>query len=437
MNKDLKEIQEAALAAAEPGETVRRILRGVDESRGVAVGEESFEPQRVFALAIGKASGAMARAVVDILGDTLDGGLCVTKAGHEEPPPPFETVTGGHPEPNEGSVRAARKTEELLDALEEGDLLLVLVSGGASALLGDAAAGIALEDLKALSGALLKSGAAIGEINAVRKHISTLKGGGLVQRAAPARVAALLLSDVVGDEPSSIGSGLTVPDPTTLEDVSRILDRYAIEAPESVAEYLAGGHETPKPGDEAFEKLTNLVVGGARLTAIAAAERARALGYDPLLLSTYLTGDARDVAGLHAAVVREVLESANPLSPPCAIVTGGEATVVVRGKGTGGPNQEFALSLAIELENVERWASLALDTDGNDGPTDAAGASVNGTTAARIREGGVDPAKALDENDSYHALDAGGALIRTGPTGTNVNDLRVVLVSDKISDTSS
>lgn len=436
MNKDLQKIQEAALAAAEPGETVRRVLRSAGDRR-VAVGEESFEPKRIFALAIGKASGAMARAAGEILGDSLDGGLCVTKAGHEEPSPPFETILGGHPEPNEGSVRAARMTEQLLDGLEEGDLLLVLVSGGASALLGDVADSISLQDLKALNGALLKSGAAIGEINAVRKHVSSLKGGSLVQRAAPARIVALLLSDVVGDEPSSIGSGLTVPDPTTLEDVSRILDRYAIEAPESVSEYLAERRETPKPGNEAFEKLTNLVVGGGRLTATAAAEKARALGYEPLLLSTYLTGDARDVAGLHAAVVKEVLESANPLSPPCAIITGGEATVLVRGKGTGGPNQEFTLSLALELENLERWAALALDTDGNDGSTDAAGAWADGTTAARIREGGVAPAKALDENDSYHALDAGGALIRTGPTGTNVNDLRVVLVSDRTNDTYS
>ena len=436
MNKDLQKIQEAALAAAEPSETVRRVLRSAGDRR-VTVGEESFEPQRIFALAIGKASGAMARAAGEIFGDSLDGGLCVTKAGHEEPSPPFETILGGHPEPNEGSVRAARMTEQLLDGLGEGDLLLVLVSGGASALLGDVADSISLQDLKTLNGALLKSGAAIGEINAVRKHVSSLKGGGLVQRAAPARIVALLLSDVVGDDPSSIGSGLTVPDPTTLEDVSRILDRYAIEAPESVAEYLAERRETPKPGNEAFEKLTNLVVGGGRLTAIAAAEKARALGYKSLLLSTYLTGDARDVAGLHAAVVKEVLESANPLSPPCAIITGGEATVLVRGKGTGGPNQEFTLSLALELENVERWAALALDTDGNDGSTDAAGAWADGTTAARIREGGVAPAKALDENDSYHALDAGGALIHTGPTGTNVNDLRVVLVSDRTNDTYS
>jgi hydroxypyruvate reductase len=284
-------------------------------------------------------------------------------------------------------------------------------------------------DLKSLTGALLRSGAEIGEINAVRKHVSTLKGGGLVRKAAPAQVVSLLLSDVVGDEPSSIGSGPTAPDPTTLEDVERILERYGIEPPQSVTEHLKEGRETPKPGDEAFEKLTNVVVGGGRLTSEAAVEKARTLGYEPLLLSTYFTGDARDVAGLHAAVAREVLESGNPLPPPCALISGGEATVVVRGEGTGGPNQEFALAMAVELEGVERWAALAADTDGNDGPTDAAGGLVTGATASAMREGGIDPAQALEENDAYAALEAGGALLKTGPTGTNVNDLRVVLVS--------
>jgi hydroxypyruvate reductase len=307
--------------------------------------------------------------------------------------------------------------------------LLVLISGGASALLADTAPGIALEDLKQLNRALLSSGAEIGEINAVRKHISTLKGGGLVRKAAPAQIAALLLSDVVGDDPSSIGSGLTAPDPTTLEDVRQILERYEIEPPQSVWAHLEGEHETPKPGDTAFEKLTNIIVGGGRLTAEAAAKKAGELGYEPILLSTYLTGDAREMASFHAAIVKEILESGNPLPTPCALVTGGEATTVVRGEGMGGPNQEFALALALELEGVEAWAALAVDTDGADGPTDAAGGLVTGETAAAIREHGVDPRKALDESDSCEALRAGQALISTGPTGTNVNDLRVMLVS--------
>lgn len=427
MEGDLREILNAALAAAEPGRTVRRVL-SVEEGC-VRAGEETFEAERIFALAAGKASGLMARAAGEVLGEALSGGLCVIKDGNEEPPSPFETVAAGHPEPDEGSVRAAERVEEFLDGLADEDLLLVLVSGGASALLADTASGISLDDLKKLNGTLLRSGAEIGEINAVRKHVSTLKGGGLVQRAVPARVVALLLSDVVGDEPSSIGSGLTAPDPTTLEDAYKVLERYGIEPPQSVMDHLEKGHESPKPGDTAFEKLTNLIVGGGRLTAEAAAEKARELGYRPLLLSTYVTGDARRVADLHAAIVREVLESGNPLAPPCAIITGGEATVLVRGEGTGGPNQEFTLSMAVDLEGVEGWAALAVDTDGNDGPTDAAGGIVTGKTAAAIRANNVDPEEALDQNHSYGALGAGDALVSTGSTGTNVNDLRVVLVS--------
>jgi hydroxypyruvate reductase len=426
MEGDLREILSAALSAAEPGQAVRRFL-STDGDR-VVVGDEVFEPGRTFVLAVGKAAGAMARAASEVLGDGMAGGLCVTKTGHEGAPEPFETIYAAHPEPDEGSVEAARRVKGLLDGLREGDLLLALVSGGASALLADAADGVGLMDLKALTGSLLRSGAGISEINAVRKHVSTLKGGNLVRRAAPARVAALLLSDVVGDDPSAIGSGLTATDPTTLADVRRILERYEVEPPESILGLLAAEGETPKPGDAVFEGVTNLVVGGGRLTAEAAAEKARALGYRPMLLSTYLTGDARPLASVHAAIVREVLASGDPLAPPCAVVSGGEATVVVRGGGTGGPNGEFALSLAIELEGLEGWGALAVDTDGNDGPTDAAGGLVTGETAARIREGGLDPQAALDDNDSYRALEAGAALLKTGPTGTNVNDLRVMLV---------
>ncbi len=424
---ELREILDAALVAAEPGRAMRRFLSAEDGR--VQVGDEPFEPRRVFVLAVGKASGAMARVARQILGEALDGGLCVIKRGHEEPPPPFETVLAGHPEPDEGSTRAAERVEKFLEGLEEGDLLLVLVSGGASALLADTAPGISLEDLKRLNNALLRSGAEIGEINAVRKHVSTLKGGNLVRRAAPARVAALLLSDVVGDDPSSIGSGLTAPDPTKLEDVFRILERYKLDPPQSVRDHLEKGQETPKPGDKAFEKLTNLIVGGGRLTAEAAAKKARELGYEPLLLSTYFTGDARDIAGLHAAIVQEILDSGNPLTPPCALISGGEATVVVRGEGTGGPNQEFALALAVELEGAQGWAALAVDTDGNDGPTDAAGGLVTSETAESIRASGTLPEEALEDNHSYGALKAADALLRTGPTSTNVNDLRVVLVA--------
>ena len=430
IEQDLREILRTGLEAADPKEAVRRAL-AIQGGR-VEAGGETFEPQRIFVLSVGKAAVAMAGAAEDLLGNELAGGLVVTKddGNHEASLERLEVLLASHPEPDERGVEAARRVEELLDSLEEGDLLLALVSGGASALLADVEPGIGIEGLKNLTQALLRSGAAIGEINTVRKHVSTLKGGGLVMRAAPAKIVGLLLSDVVGDEPSSIASGLTAPDPTTLEDAKRVIREYEIEPPESVRAHLDEAGETPKPGDEIFEGILNLVVGGGRLSAAAATEKARELGYEPLLLSTYLTGDARDVALTYAAIIREALESGNPAPPPCAIVSGGEATVVVRGEGTGGPNQEFALALAMYLEDVGGWGAFAVDTDGTDGPTDAAGGLVSGETAGNIRKGGVEPGEALGENNAYNALKAADALLLTGPTGTNVNDLRVAVIRE-------
>ena len=427
MEKDLREILSAGLAAADPREAVLRSVRV--EGNTVLVGDERFEAERVFVLAAGKAAGAMARAAEELFKERLQGGLIVTRHGHEATSKKLETIFAAHPEPDERGVEAARRVEELARSLGEGDLLLALISGGASALLADPAPPIELANLKKLTGALLRSGADIGEINAVRKHVSVLKGGGLVSLAAPARTLALLLSDVVGDDPSAIASGLTAPDPTTLEEARRVLKHYGIDPPESVAEYLKKAEETPKPGDAVFERVANVVCGSGRHAAEAAAEKASELGYEPLLLSTTITGDARPIASVYAAVIREVLESGNPLPPPCAIVSGGEATVTVGGGGTGGPNQEFALTLAVELDGLGGWAALTADTDGNDGPTDAAGGLVSGATADAIRGGGVDPEEALANNDAYRALEAGGALLLIGPTGTNVNDLRVALVS--------
>ncbi len=424
--EDLREILSAGLAAADPREAVLRSVR-VEENT-VLVGDERLEADRVFVLAAGKAAGAMARAAEELFGGRIAGGLVVTKDGHEADLRRLEAIFAAHPEPDERGVEAARRVEELAESLEQGDLLLALISGGASALLADPAPPIELADLKRLTGALLRSGADIGEINTVRKHVSVLKGGGLAKLAAPAPTLALLLSDVVGDDPSAIASGLTAPDPTTLEEARRVLERYGIEPPESVAEHLESTEETPKPGDTLFRSVVNVICGGGRHAAEAAAEKARELGYEPLALSTTITGDARGIASVYAAVIREVLESGNPVPAPCAIVSGGEATVTVRGDGVGGPNQEFVLALAVELAGVGGWAALAADTDGNDGPTDAAGGLVTGATADSIRENGVDPEEALASNDAYAALEAGGALLVTGPTGTNVNDLRVALV---------
>jgi glycerate 2-kinase len=426
MEEQLREILSASLAAADPKDAVLRSVR-LEEST-IFAGEARFEAERVFVLAAGKAAGAMAQAAEELLGERLAGGLVVTKDEHVPGPEHLEAIFAAHPEPDERGVVAARRVEELAEALGEGDLLLALISGGASALLADPAPPIELADLKQLTGALLRSGSHIGEINTVRKHVSVLKGGGLVSLAAPAPTLALLLSDVVDDDPSAIASGLTAPDPTTLEETQQVLKRYGIEVPESVVEHLENTEETPKPGDALFEGVANVVCGSGRHAAEAAAEKARDLGYEPLILSTTITGDARAIGSLYAAVVREVLESGNPVPAPCALVSGGEATVTVRGEGTGGPNQEFALTLAVELDGVEGWAAFAADTDGNDGPTDAAGGLVTGETARKIRDNGMDPEEALENNDAYAALEAGEALLVTGPTGTNVNDLRVALM---------
>jgi glycerate 2-kinase len=427
MRNDLQEILSTGLAAADPAEAVRRSLR-VDGSE-ISVDGRTFEAESVSIVAAGKAAGAMARAAEEVLGGRISGGLVVTKDDHDPGPEGFETVFASHPAPDERSVEAARRVQEVAESLGEGDLLLALISGGASALLADPAPPIELADLKKLTGDLLRSGADIGEINTVRKHVSVLKGGGLARLVHPAPTIALLLSDVVGDEPSSIASGLTAPDPTTLEGTRRVLERYEIEPPESIATHLQGDEETPASDDPIFENVVNFICGGGWHASDAAAKKAGDLGYTPLLLTTTLTGDVLGAASMYAAIVREVLASGNPAPPPCAIVSGGEATVTVRGSGTGGPNQEFALALAVELDGIEGWAAFAADTDGNDGSTDAAGGIVDGRTAQRIRDADLDPEGALAGNDSYAALEAGGALLDTGPTGTNVNDLRVALVS--------
>src|SRR5215203_4632609 len=338
---DLREILSAGLADADPREAVLRSVRL--EGNAVVAEDERFEPERIFVLAAGKAAGAMARAAEELFGERIAGGLIVTKYGHEASSEKLKTIFAAHPEPDEGGVEAARRAEDLARALGEGDLLLALISGGASALLADPTPPIELAHLKKLTGALLRSGANISEINAVRKHVSVLKGGGLARLAAPAPTLALLLSDVVGEDPSAIASGLTAPDPTTLDDARRVLERYGIEPPDSIVDHLQSAEETPASDDPIFERVGNFVCGSGRHAAEAAVAKARELGYEPMLLSTTITGDARGIASVYAAVIREVLESGNPLPPPCAVISGGEATVTVRGDGVGGPNQEFAL----------------------------------------------------------------------------------------------
>jgi len=455
------ELQQAALAAVEPGAAVRRHVRREGDTPVLRVADRRYDLsdyEHVFVVGGGKAAVPMTAAIADVLGGRLTGGIVVTKYGHTRGWPVsgfrFQVIEAGHPVPDENSIRGAQAVADCVAHATERDLVLCLISGGGSALLTLPVPGLDLADLQALTGALLRSGATIHEVNTVRKHCSRIKGGNLARLAAPATLVTLVLSDVVGDPLDVIASGPTVPDPTTVADARKVLERYMIRPPSvpptrgeeeppscppaEVWEYGSMGEgmfwETPKPGDPAFERVQHVVVGSNRLAALAAVEKARALGFNALLLSTYVEGEAREVAKVAAALAKGVRTHGDPLSPPACLVWGGETTVTIRGEGKGGRNQELALAAALALDGWPGVLVMALATDGTDGPTDAAGAVVSGETAARARTLGLDPRAALEANDSYPFFDALGDLIRTGPTGTNVNDLLFVLVEETTAD---
>jgi glycerate 2-kinase len=420
----LIELQRAALAAVDPAAAVRRHVRREGDVLVVAGQRYDLgEYARVLVAGGGKAAVPMAAAIGEILGDRLAEGVVVTKYGHARGRSirGVHVIEAAHPVPDENSVRGARAVIDLAERATDRDLVICLVSGGASALLTLPAPGLALADLQALAGALLRCGATIDEINTVRKHCSAIKGGRLARLAAPARLIALVLSDVVGDPLDVIASGPTVPDPTSQADAREVLRRYGIPEPACL-------QEMPKRGDPVFERVQNVVVGSNRLAALAAVERARELGFNVLLLGTYVEGEAREVGRVATALAKGVRAHGDPLPPPACLVWGGETTVTVRGAGMGGRNQELALAAALALDGWRDVRIMALATDGADGPTDAAGAVVSGETVARARGLGLDARAALEVNDSYHFFDRLGDLIRTGPTGTNVNDLLFVLV---------
>ena len=437
--EDLVRIREAALRAVDPARAVQAHLH-LAEGRLWIAGTplELAQRQRILVLAVGKAAIPMAQAAGEILGAALTAGIVVTKTGHAAGAvlsPALRVFEAEHPTPGVTGQQAATEIIRLLADVTPQDLVLVLLSGGASALLPAPAEGLTLEDLQATTTLLLRSGATIVELNAVRKHLSRLKGGQLARLAAPAPVAALILSDVVGDPLDVIASGPTTPDPTTYADAWRILERYKLllRVPEAVQRHLAAGvagklPETPKSDDPCFAQVQNHVIASNRAAAQAAAQAATESGYRALLLSTFVEGEAREVAKVAVALMRSVRQHGDPFPPPACLLWGGETTVTVRGSGTGGRNQELALAAALALDGLPHAALMALATDGTDGPTDAAGAVVDGETAARARVLGLDLHTALDNNDAYPALDAVDALLRTGPTGTNVNDLLVMLV---------
>ncbi len=386
-------------------------------------------------IAAGKAAPEMASAMKTIVGARLSGGFVIAKRGHVAfQLPGLEVIEAGHPIPDRAGLDASRRVEHLLRDLNARDLVLLAISGGASSLLPAPAAPVSLEAKQITTDLLLRAGANISELNAVRKHLSTLKGGQLAALAYPATVLALLLSDVIGDRLDVIGSGPAAPDSSTFHDALAVLGKFNLldAVPLVVRQRLEQGakgtiRETPKPGDPLFQHVHNVVIGSNRLALDAAAKKAKVLGFRPLMLSSTMQGETREIARAHAEILREVTSSGHPITPPACILSGGETTVTVRGKGTGGRNQEFALAAALAIEGLENVLVLSAGTDGTDGPTDAAGALSTGATVSRATKLGFDPAAALRDNNSYPLFNALGDLIRTGPTGTNVMDVHLLL----------
>lgn len=433
----------AALAAVEPGEAVRRFVQR--DGDVLAVGDQHYDLGdygRVRIIGAGKASAPMAQALAQILDDRLTDGLVIVKYGHVLPAGqtagPVEIVEAGHPVPDEAGLRQTRRLIDFLEDSSTRDLVFCLVSGGGSALLTQPVEAISLDHLQRLTSLLLASGAAIGEMNIVRKHLSRVKGGRLAQLAAPATLVSLVLSDVIGDPLDIIASGPTVPDPSTFADALAILRKYHLAGgPDSVLEpifrYLLAGlagkePDTPKPGNLAFSRVQNVVIGNNRLAAKAAAGVAQGEGLNTLLVPTYVEGEAREVGKMIASLARGLAANEALVLHPACVVFGGETTVTLRGDGLGGRNQEMALAAALELAGCHNVLITCLGTDGNDGPTDAAGAFAGGETAARAQALGLAPADFLARNDSYHFFQALGDLIVTGPTNTNVNDLAFIFV---------
>ncbi len=414
-----RSILKAALAAADPSAAVigaLRARRDLDQYR------------RIYVVGAGKAGGTMAVAAEKVLGKRIFAGRVNVKDGDNAKTKRIELGACGHPVPD---FRGVEKTNPILELCRDAgpdDLVVCLLSGGASALMPAPAEGISLAEKQETTRLLLACGATIHELNAVRKHISRIKGGQLAKVAAPARVLSLILSDVVGDDLDVIGSGPTAPDASTFGTALAVLDRYDLreKVPASVCDHLERGEtETPKPGDPLFGRVTNLIVGSNQKSLEAAAVKAKELGYQTLILASTIEGETRDVARMHAAIARQIRFSGQPIPAPACVISGGETTVTIRGSGKGGRNQEFALAAAIDLAGLPKSLILSAGTDGTDGPTDAAGAIADGDTVRRsARSAGA----ALRNNDSYPYFEELNDLIITGSTGTNVMDLHLILV---------
>jgi hydroxypyruvate reductase len=377
----------------------------------------------------------MAKAVEEIFGDRMTKGVVTTKYGHLLSLKKTEIIEAGHPIPDQKGYEGAKKIHSLLKKTGPKDLVIFILSGGGSALLPFPADGIELKEKQEMTQLLLDCGADIKEINTIRKHISRMKGGWLTRWAYPSTVIGFILSDVVGDQLDVIGSGPTVPDPSTFEEAWEILKKYDLlnEIAPSIQKHLILGkegkvEETPKPGDVVFERVYNSLIGSNILALRAAEKEATSLGLNTLILSSSIEGETREASRFHTAIAKEVISSGNPIPKPACILSGGETTVTIKGNGLGGRNQEFALAGALEISGIEKVVLLSGGTDGTDGPTDASGAMVDHTTVHRAKSMGLDPKAHLENNDAYPFFQKLGDLLITGPTHTNVMDVRILLV---------
>jgi len=432
LRQSARKIWEAALAAANPATCLHNAIQ---VSHGVlSVGEKQLRLDgRVIVVGAGKAAARMAQVVEEIVGGHISGGLVVTKYGHELPLNRIRLVEAGHPLPDENGVRAVRDMRELVSDLKTNDLVLSLISGGGSALWPSPAEGITLEEKQDVTQLLLRAGATIQELNGVRKHLSGIKGGQLARWASPARVISLIMSDVIGDPLDFIASGPTAPDTTSFADALATIQKYGVNPSKTILQRLMAGArgqipENPKPGDPVFQSVDNRIIANNQLLVDAASKKAKELGFNTVNLGTGLAGEAKDVARLFTRI------GDMPVQSPACVLAAGETTVAVRGNGLGGRNQEMAAAWAIAMASDPVpppccFASVA--TDGTDGPTDAAGGLVDPLTCARAVQLGLEPMKFLEENDSYHLLEATGDLIVTGPTQTNLMDLQILLVGDQ------
>ena len=411
----LRTLFDAAVAAAQPALSLAAFLPEAPRGRTVVIGA-------------GKAATTMAQAL-DAAWPAALSGVVVTRHGQRQPCRRIEVLEAAHPVPDAHSVAAAARMLDAVRGLGADDLVICLISGGGSSLLVQPAAGLTLADKQAINRALLASGADIAAMNCVRKHLSAIKGGRLAAACAPARVVTLAISDVPGDEPAVIASGPTVADATSCTDALAILDRYRITLPPAVRAALEAGElETPKPDDACFARCEYHLIATPMRSLEAAAAVARAAGVTPLILGDALEGEAAEVAKVHAGIARSIAQHGRPLTAPCVLLSGGETTVTVRGRGRGGRNVEFLLALAVALDGHPRVHALAADTDGVDGAEDIAGALCDPTTLARARALGIDPKASLADNDGHGFFGALGDALVTGPTDTNVNDFRAILV---------